>query len=162
MSKSIKRFLLASVLSFATLGAALATEDPPTGAGDHNGRAELSTDTHQMLAGDGPPTGPGDGTGRAELSTDTHQMFAGGRGGISGEVLLPLDTHSMFATEGKGENGNKVITLEGTSSCAGTGRTDIPMKVVLRVLSADKHTFEMYDSSRGENMRTMEITYTKA
>ena len=69
---------------------------------------------------------------------------------------------SMFCTEGKGENGNKVITLEGTSSCAGTGRTDIPMKVVLRVLSADKHTFEMYDSSRGENMRTMEITYTKA
>jgi len=69
---------------------------------------------------------------------------------------------SMFNTEGKGENGNKVITLEGTSSCPGTGRTDIPMKVVLRVLSADKHTFEMYDSSRGENMRTMEITYTKA
>jgi len=28
MSKSIKRFLLASVLSFATLGAALATEGP--------------------------------------------------------------------------------------------------------------------------------------
>jgi hypothetical protein len=68
---------------------------------------------------------------------------------------------SMFITEGKGENGNKVITLEGTSSCAATGRTDVPMKVVRRVLSPDKNTFEMFDSSRGENAKTMEITYTR-
>ena len=68
---------------------------------------------------------------------------------------------SMFTTEGKGENGNKVITLEGTASCPATGRTDILMKVVLRVLSPDKHTFEMFDGSRGENAKTMEITYTR-
>jgi len=69
---------------------------------------------------------------------------------------------SMFRTEGKGENDNKVIKLEGTSSCPATGRTAIPMKVVLRVLGPDKHTFEMFDGSRGENAKTMEITYTRA
>ena len=68
---------------------------------------------------------------------------------------------SMFVTEGKGENGNQVITLKGTASCPATGRTDMPMKVVLRVLSPEKRTFEMFDGSRGENAKTMEITYTK-
>ena len=42
MSKSIKRFLLASVLSFATLGAALATEGPPPGNGGSNGHASAA------------------------------------------------------------------------------------------------------------------------
>jgi hypothetical protein len=69
---------------------------------------------------------------------------------------------SMFTTEGRGENGNKVITLEGTTSCAATGRTDVPMKLVLRVLGPDKYTFEMFDKSRGENSKSMEITYTRA
>ena len=67
---------------------------------------------------------------------------------------------SMFVTEGRGENGNKVITQEGTSSCAATGRTDVPMRTVLRVLSNDKHTFEMFDGSRGY-AKVMEITYTR-
>ena len=35
------------------------------------------------------------------------------------------------------------------------------MKTVLRVLSPDKHVFEMYDSSKGDNAKTMEITYTR-
>jgi hypothetical protein len=69
---------------------------------------------------------------------------------------------SMFFTEGKGENGNQVITLEGTSSCPATERTDIPMRIVLRVLGPNKHTFEMFDDSREENAKTMEITYTRA
>jgi hypothetical protein len=56
---------------------------------------------------------------------------------------------SMFTTEGKGENGFKTITLKGVSSCPATGRKDIPMKVVLRILSPDKHTFEMFDGSTG-------------
>lgn len=69
---------------------------------------------------------------------------------------------SMFATVGKGEKDNKVITLKGTSSCPGTGRTDVPMKVVLRILGPDKHTFEMFDGSDGGDSKTMEITYTRA
>jgi hypothetical protein len=68
---------------------------------------------------------------------------------------------SMFVTEGRGELGNKVITLVGRSSCPGTGRTDIPTKVVFRVLSPNRHTFEMFDDSLGLNAKTMEITYTR-
>jgi Protein of unknown function (DUF1579) len=65
---------------------------------------------------------------------------------------------SMFTSEGKGDR--KMITLEGKNSCPATGRTDIPMKIVLRVLGPDKHSFEMFDGSKG-NARTMEIIYTR-
>jgi hypothetical protein len=68
---------------------------------------------------------------------------------------------SIFTSEGKGTNDNKVITLEGKSSCAATGRKDIPMKTVFRVINPDKHVFEMFDGSKGENTKTMEITYTR-
>ena len=68
---------------------------------------------------------------------------------------------SMFTTEGKGDSGNKVITMEGKASCPATGQRDLPMKTVLRVLGPDKHVFEMFDKSRGENAKTMEITYTR-
>jgi len=67
---------------------------------------------------------------------------------------------SIFTSEGKGDNGNKVITLEGKASCAATGRKEIPMKTVLRVISPDKHVLEMFDGSQG-NAKTMEITYTR-
>ena len=67
---------------------------------------------------------------------------------------------SIFCSEGRGENGNKVITLEGKASCPATGQRDVTMKSVFRVLGPDKHTFEMFDSSRG-NAKTMEITYTR-
>src|SRR5678815_2548819 len=66
---------------------------------------------------------------------------------------------SIFTTEGIGEDNNKVITLEGKSDCPGTGQRDVPMKTVFRVLGPNKHTFEMYDESRGRNAKTMEITY---
>jgi len=65
---------------------------------------------------------------------------------------------SLFTSEGRGDS--KAITLEGKSSCAATGRSDIPMKLVLRSVSADKHILEMFDGSKG-NAKTMEITYTR-
>jgi hypothetical protein len=68
---------------------------------------------------------------------------------------------SMFTSEGKGDKDNKVITLEGKASCAATGRKDVPMRTVLRFLGPDKHVLEMYDQSRGEHAKTMEITYTR-
>ena len=68
---------------------------------------------------------------------------------------------SMIISEGKAEKDNKVITLEGKTSCPATGRQDIPMKMVLRVTSPDKHVFEMFDGSKGESAKTMEITYTR-
>lgn len=71
------------------------------------------------------------------------------------------DLHtSMFTSEGKGENANKVITLEGKATCPATGRRDIAMKQVLRVISPEKHVFEMFDGSKG-NAKTLEITYSR-
>jgi len=67
---------------------------------------------------------------------------------------------SMFISEGKGDGNFKTITLEGKASCAATGRKDVPMKSVLRVIDRDKHVFEMFDGSQG-NAKTMEITYTR-
>lgn len=68
---------------------------------------------------------------------------------------------SIFTSEGKGESGYKVITLQGKSTCAATGQKDVPIKTVFRVISPDKHTFEMFDGSKGENVKTLEITYTR-
>ncbi len=68
---------------------------------------------------------------------------------------------SIFTSEGRGENGNNVITLEGESNCPASGRKDITLKTVYRVLSPDKHVFEMFDGSRGANAKSMEITYTR-
>jgi hypothetical protein len=93
-------------------------------------------------------------TGRSLLGYDnTKQKF--------NSVWLSDIQTSMFTSEGKGENGNGVITLEGKGDCPATGRKDVPMKQVFRVLSPDKYTFEMFDGSKGENARTMEITYTR-
>jgi hypothetical protein len=68
---------------------------------------------------------------------------------------------AILTSEGKGENGNKVITLEGQTSCPATGRKDMPMKTVFRLLSPDKYVFEMFDASRGADAKTMEITYIR-
>ena len=68
------------------------------------------------------------------------------------------DAHtSMITSEGKGDNGYKVITLEGKADCPATGRKDIPLKQVFRLLSPDKHVCEMFHD--GE--KKMEITYTR-
>ena len=64
---------------------------------------------------------------------------------------------STFFSEGTGDSSYKVLTLVGKADCPATGRKDIPMKTVIRLLSPDKHLFEMYDG----NNKTMEITYTR-
>lgn len=93
-------------------------------------------------------------TGRSLMGYDnTKQTF--------NSVWISDGQTSMFTSEGKGENGNKTITLQGKTSCAATGRKDVPMRTVFRFISPDKHIFEMYDESRGENAKAMEITYTR-
>jgi len=93
-------------------------------------------------------------TGRTLLGFDnTKQTF--------NSVWVSDTQTSMFTSEGKGDNGNKVITLEGKATCPASGQKDIPMKTVLRVISSDKHVLEMFDGSKGENAKTMEITYTR-
>jgi len=89
-------------------------------------------------------------TGRCVLGFDnTKQKF--------NSVWIDEMSTGMFTSEGKGENGNKVITLEGTASCAATGRKDMPMKQVFRVIGPDKHVLEMFNNGQ----KTMEITYTR-
>ena len=45
--------------------------------------------------------------------------------------------------------------------CPMTGEKDMPVKQVLRIISPDKHVFEMHDPRKGEKSKTMEITYTR-
>ncbi len=92
-------------------------------------------------------------TGRTLIGYDnTKQTF--------NSVWISDKQTSIFNSEGKGDAGNKVITLEGKATCPATGRKDMVMKSVLRLTSPDKHTFEMFDGSRGD-VKTMEITYTR-
>ena len=94
-------------------------------------------------------------TGRSLLGYDnTRQTF--------NTVWVSDMQTAMFTSEGKGDDGYKVITLEGKSDCPATGRKDIPMKTVFRILSRDQHVFEMFDGSTGANAKTMEITYTRS
>lgn len=127
---------------------------------------------------DGPPH-VSQGTAKTKWALDGHfleEEFCGEMMGkpFTGRSLMGYDNikqmyqsvwvsdmqTSIFTSEGKAESGNKVITLEGRTNCAATGRTDIPVKSVFRVISPDKHIFEMFDESKG--LRTMEITYTRA
>ncbi len=72
------------------------------------------------------------------------------------------DMHTaVFASEGAAEDGGKVITLQCKYDCPITGQKDKVMKQVLRIISPDKHVFEMYDPAKGDNSKTMEITYTR-
>ena len=71
------------------------------------------------------------------------------------------DVHtSIFKSEGHADGG-KVITLEGKMDCPMTGQKDMTMKQVIRILSHDKHVFEMHDPSKGASSKNMEITYTR-
>ncbi len=72
------------------------------------------------------------------------------------------DMHtSIFTTEGTAADDPKVITFTGKMDCPMTGRKDMPVKQVLRIISADKHVFEMYDPANGGEIKTMEITYLR-
>jgi hypothetical protein len=68
---------------------------------------------------------------------------------------------TMVVSEGEADEEGKVITLGGSYACAMTGEKDKATIQVLRILSRDKHVFEMHDPSRGENSKVMEITYNR-
>jgi hypothetical protein len=68
---------------------------------------------------------------------------------------------AIFTSEGSSEGGAKVITFNSKMDCPITGEKDMPVKQVLRIISRDKHVFEMHDPRKGENSKTMEITYTR-
>jgi hypothetical protein len=68
---------------------------------------------------------------------------------------------TIVTSEGDADAGGKVITFGGNYACAMTGEKHKETKQVYRIVSHDKHVFEMHDPARGENSKTMEITYTR-
>jgi hypothetical protein len=68
---------------------------------------------------------------------------------------------TMVTSEGEADKSGKVITFEGSYACAMTGEKEKPAKQVYRIISRDKHIFEMHDPRLGANSKTMEITYTR-
>ena len=68
---------------------------------------------------------------------------------------------SMVTSEGDAEGAGKVIQFAGSYACAMTGEKNKQITQVYRVVSRDKHVFEMHDPTRGDKSKTMEITYTR-
>jgi hypothetical protein len=68
---------------------------------------------------------------------------------------------AIFTSEGTATDDGKVITFNGKMDCPMTGEKDMAVTQVLRIISPDKHVFEMHDPSKGEKSKTMEITYTR-
>ena len=68
---------------------------------------------------------------------------------------------AIMTSEGTADEGAKVITFESKMDCPATGEKDVPVKQVLRIISHDRHVFEMYDPRQGYKAKTMEITYTR-
>ncbi|MBX7158040.1 MAG: DUF1579 domain-containing protein [Verrucomicrobiae bacterium] len=68
---------------------------------------------------------------------------------------------AIFTSEGTAGEEGKVLTFTSTMDCPMTGEKDLPVKQVIRIISNDKHTFEMYDLRKTDNNKTMELTYTR-
>ena len=68
---------------------------------------------------------------------------------------------TMVTSEGDADTNGKVIILGGDYACAMTGEKHKEAKQIYRIISHDKHVFEMHDPTKGDNSKTMEITYTR-
>jgi hypothetical protein len=67
----------------------------------------------------------------------------------------------VFSSEGTADTDGKEFTFQGKMDDPMTGQKNKPFKWVVRILDADKHTFEMHDLTLGEKSKTMEMTYTR-
>jgi hypothetical protein len=67
----------------------------------------------------------------------------------------------MYTSEGTASADGKMFTYHGKMDDPMTGEKDKPMKFVVRILSSDKHVFEMHDETKGEKSLCGELTYTK-
>ena len=64
-------------------------------------------------------------------------------------------------SEGTYDPQAKVFTFTGKMDDIISGQKDKPFKYILRVVSNDKHIFEMHDPSLGAKSKNGEITYTR-
>jgi Protein of unknown function (DUF1579) len=72
-----------------------------------------------------------------------------------------IDDMSTTMVVSEGNADGKVITLGGSYACAMTGEKDKATTQIYRILSPDKHVFEMHDPARGEHSKVMEMTYIR-
>jgi len=68
---------------------------------------------------------------------------------------------TIVTSEGDVDAAGKVFTFGGNYACAMTGEKNKESTMVYRILSRDKHVFEMYDLAEGKKTKMMEITYTR-
>ena len=69
---------------------------------------------------------------------------------------------AIYTGEGKLDPSNKVMTSFGKMDDFMTGDRDKPVKYVMRIVSKDKHVFEIYDEVGSPNeYKVLEITYTR-
>jgi hypothetical protein len=76
-------------------------------------------------------------------------------------VWLDDMSTGIVTSEGDATEGGKVLTFGGHYACAMTGEKERPTKQVYRIISRDKHIFEMHDPRQGDKSKIMEITYTR-
>ncbi len=79
-------------------------------------------------------------------------------------VMSYLDSlgTAMYMGEGKFDPSNKVMTLFGKMDDCMTEERDKPVKYVTRIVSKDKHVFEIYDEVGSPNeYKAVEIIYTR-
>ncbi len=69
---------------------------------------------------------------------------------------------TILYSEGTCDKSGKVITFTGKMDDCMTGRKDVPVKEIIRVINNDKHTFEWWFSDMtGKMFLSMEIVYTR-
>ena len=67
---------------------------------------------------------------------------------------------TMVTSEGEADAASKVFTFAGDYACAMTGEKHRKSTMIYRILSKDKHVFEMQDPAQN-NAKMLEITYTR-
>jgi hypothetical protein len=76
-------------------------------------------------------------------------------------VWLDEMSTGMHISEGDADTDGKVISFDCDFACPMTGEKHKEMKQICRIVSSDKHVFEMHDPATGDNSKTMEITYIR-
>jgi len=102
----MKTLALATAMAIFAASAALATDGPPTSAGDHNGRSGAHATAAR--ATDGAPGGPTDGTSRS--------------GARAASTIGTPDSHRQSGDQKVGESGDGGgVTPDGSKPGIGSG-----------------------------------------
>jgi hypothetical protein len=67
----------------------------------------------------------------------------------------------VMLSKGDADPAGKVFTFYAEVDEPMEGKQEQMLKTVIRVIDKDKHVFEMYNLSAGDNFKVMEITYTR-